>query len=190
MTTPAHPPGNGGPRNGGPRVTDPTALTDAAINKLKEQFEATLIEFGARFRAEIDYNRTLSDVKIDHQREIDALRYSMTEKLAARESELNALALAAALAAQKEAAGTQAATFSDALGSLGRIVENSLGGLGDKVEDVKDRVGRIESVATGAITQRTESRASQTDWRAWVAAGIGAVGFVILLIDRLSAPGT
>lgn len=174
-------------RNGGSRpVPDPTVLTDRAIAKLKEQVEDTLRERNTRFDEEILHARELAILRTNYERQISDIRAQAAEKLTARESELNALALAAALAAQKEAAGTQAATFGDALGALGRIVESSLRGLGDKVEDVKDRVGRIESVATGAITQRTEQRASTTDIRAWVAAGIGAVGFLILLADRLT----
>ena len=163
-------------------IPDPTELTDQAIAKLKEQVEDTLEERNTRFDRDISHAREIASIRTTYERQISDIRQQADEKLALRESELNALALAAALAAQKEAAGTSATTFAEALAALGRIVETSLKGLGDKVEDVKDRVGRIESVATGAIAQRTEVRQSNTALYATIGAIIGALAFGLTVI--------
>lgn len=184
-------------RNGGRRpVPDPTVLTDAAIAKLKEQIESRLDSelrtVGERIdgRAEIDQLRaTLATNQIEavdrfvtnetyHQREISDIRFEAAEKLAKREAELNALALTAALSAQKEAAATAGSTFGDALGSLGRIVETSLGGLGSRIDDLKERADRSESRKEGA----TENRAATSENRAGMNSNVAMIGGVVLVV--------
>lgn len=178
------------PDAGSRPVPDPTELTDKAIAKLKEQVEAaaaaelrTVNERVAGLQRADFAIRELREYQVrsldrflmaavDHEREISNIRFQAAERLVGRESELNALALSAAFAAQKEAASVQGTTFGDALGSLGRIVETSLAGLGDKVDDLKERTGRIESQKVGATESRTGLYAT---------VGVAATMFFVLL---------
>ena len=96
-------------------------------------------------------------------------------------------AVNAALQAQKEAAGEQAKSFSLSIdksekGTLEQInqqrvlLEKTNDALDSKISDLKDRINRIEATAAGR-------GAATTDGRAWVAAGIGAVLFLVALVD-------
>lgn len=218
-------------------VPDPTELTDKAIAKeaqarvdahlsLQQVIESQFAIRDERLRA-IDIATTIHRNSASHEgveaqirehvmslellvnSKLDVMDQALRDRdvLAQRESALNALALAAAFAASKEAVAaaltaqkeaaqrqdeanqkaidkSEAATAERIL-KLEQLFAAGIANVGGKVEDVKDRVGRIESVATGVINQQTTGRNNLTDVRAWIAAGIAAAGFLILLADRL-----
>lgn len=175
------------------RKTDPTLLTDRAIAK-----EAAARESATEaIRSELILRKELTETRIKaaedlgaertrHQREVSDIRFLAAEKLTSQGDDLRATALTAAFAAQKESAAKTETGTSEALDKLGVLFATTIAGLASKVEDVKDRVGRIESVATGAITQRTEGRLSSGDQRGWIAAAVGIGGFLVLLIDKFT----
>lgn len=173
------------------RKTDPTVLTDKAIAKetiaRQDAIDAIRSELSLRkelLETRIDAAEHLAQERTRHQREVSDIRFLGAEKLTAQGDDLRATALTAAFAAQKESAAKTETGTAEALDKLGVLFATTIAGLASKVEDVKDRVGRIESVATGAIAQRTEGRLGGADNRGWVAAAIGLAGFVILLLDR------
>lgn len=137
----------------------------------------------------------LAAAEIAHLREVDDIRFQAAERLAGRESELNALALAAAFAAQKEASAKEAdytriasvkseTSVADAIDKLGVLFATQTSGLGDKVDDLKDRVGRIESVKVGA----TENRNGLYAAIGVIATGLGIVGFAIGILAARPLP--
>jgi hypothetical protein len=140
----------------------------------------------ARAWAEADSRFAAAEVL--HLREVDDIRFQAAERLAARESELNALALAAAFAAQKEASAKEAeytriasikseSATAQAIDKLGELFATQTRGLGDKVDDLKDRVGRIESVKVGSVEQRGDAALSRTS----IYATIGVVVSLLLV---------
>lgn len=228
-------PVNGGSRP----VPDPTELTDRAIAKeaqarvdahesLQQVIESQFAIRDERLRA-IDIATTIHRNSASHEGVVGLIREHVTslellvnskldvmdqalrdrDVLAQRESALNALALAAAfnaskeavaaaLTAQKEAAQRQdeanqkaidksEAATAERILKLEQLFAAGIATVGGKVEDVKDRVGRIESVAVGGIAQRTEGRASNTATYALIGVIATVLGIVVTISTIVAA---
>lgn len=145
----------------------------------------------------VQYAREIAQLGMDHQREVSDIRFAAAERLATRESELNALALAAAFAAQKEASAKEAeytriasakqdSATSEAINKLGELFDTRVGGVEAKVDDVRTRMTGIENRGVGTVEQRADARANSVDLRGWIAGGIGLAGFLILLFDKVA----
>jgi hypothetical protein len=98
-------------------------------------------------------------------------------------------AVDAALQAQKEQAGKQADTFSEAtlkseqqftkqIDQQGELLRTATKGLEDKINDLKDRFNRGEGVSVGQTTTRLESQSVTRDNYGLVFAVIGAAGLI------------
>jgi chromosome segregation ATPase len=105
-----------------------------------------------------------------------------------RESRDNKVAVDAAFAAQKEAASEQnksntlaisksETATTETINKLAELVGTQIKAMGDKLDDLKERVGRMESVKAGAAERRNEGRASLSS----TTAGIGAAVAVLLV---------
>ena len=162
-------------------------IIDERINGIDTATSLRVSDLPQRVDEKVTNAREMADLRTSYERQISDIRIEAAAVLAARVEQLNALALAAALAAQKESAQTQATTFGDALAALGRIVETSLAGLGDKVDDVKDRVGRIENIKVGASESTTERRQSNSATYGLIGAVGGMIGTAIVVIGLVMA---
>lgn len=126
-----------------------------------------------------------------------AKQFTERDIRAEREARDNKVAVDAAFAAQKEAAAKQdegnqkaidksEAATAEKITKLEQLFTASNQGLADKIDDVKERVARIESVATGTIAQRAEGRNGNAAIYGLVGviisvvlAGLAIIGFII-----------
>jgi hypothetical protein len=58
-------------------------------------------------------------------------------------------------------------------------------GVDGKIDDIKERLTRIESVAVGRVETTTERRASATDARGLVGMIVGLAGIAVVVVDFL-----
>ena len=107
----------------------------------------------------------------------------------------NALALAAALAAQEKAVAAQndsntlaisksESSTKETISANAAQAQTGLSSLSDQVTDLKDRVVRMESAGVGAATTRTDQRASVGTVIAAVATLAAVVSFILLVIRK------
>ena len=172
-------------------IDEATRLRLVSVDHIPDQI-ALQVHFSREFAAaELAADRRFSAAETAHLREIDDTRFAAAEKLAARESELNALALAAAFAAQKEASAKEAeytriasvkaeSATAQAIDKLGELFATQTHGLGDKVDDLKDRTGRIESGSAG-------KREQSGDQRMWILAGFAGIAAIAAVIFGILA---
>lgn len=108
----------------------------------------------------------------------------------------NTTAVNAALQAQKEAAGEQAKSFTLSIdksekGTLEQIaqqrvlLETMKQTLDGKVEDVKERVTRVESVAVGVVTARQDATTTHTASNQNVGMIVGLIGVALAIVVAL-----
>jgi hypothetical protein len=134
--------------------------------------------------------------EVAHLRELQQERFASIElqfrerdTRAERESRDNRVAVDAAFAAQKEAAAKQdennqksidksEAATAEAIGKLGELVQTNVNGLSGKIDDLKDRVGKIESIKLGATENRTGLYAAIGMVATIILLGIAIVGFI------------
>jgi formyltetrahydrofolate synthetase len=143
--------GNGGSRP----VPDPTELTDRAIRLLERQL-TTLIDGEVK-------NLT---TRINGAVALIDERFEAAEKLRIEQKKDTKDAVDAALSAAKEAVKEQTTASERSIDKSERATGEQLKqqqetfaktaeGLADKIEDLKERVGRIESVKVGSTENRT-----------------------------------
>jgi hypothetical protein len=108
----------------------------------------------------------------------------------------NTTAVNAALQAQKEAAGEQAKSFTLSIdksekGTLEQIaqqrvlLETMKQTLDGKVEDVKERVTRVESVAVGVVTAKQDASTTHTASNQNVGMIVGLIGVALAIVVAL-----
>jgi hypothetical protein len=100
----------------------------------------------------------------------------------------NDTALVAALKAQKEEAAKQTENFKEVLGESKKGTEKQFDSLNEKIDDVKDRLNRVEAMNIGISSHRSDSQQeitlhqhSSQNQIAMLAATIGAAGVLIAL---------
>jgi cation transport regulator ChaB len=209
-----------------PPVPDPTILTTEQLLRTvgaeRDYVDgriAVLVErLDAIDRATKLLNETVNRVPTDVQREVSHLRELSDEKFVSiqtqfrerdtrqeRESRDNKVAVDAAFAAQKEAAGKQEDTFSkgidkseaatqETIGKLTELFRTTNQALSDKVDDLKQRLSDVDKalqesinrVAGTANAAVAEKRGATND-RAGLYAGLAALAVIITLGIALSA---
>ncbi len=132
---------------------------------------------------------TLSALTDERVRSI-GVQFVERDTRAEREARDNKVAVDAAFAAQKEAAakqdeGNQKAidkseiATAEKIEKLAELFRTTVEGLSDKIEDVKDRVGRIESVKAGAIENRTGLYATLGIIASLLLVGVAILGVIV-----------
>lgn len=191
---------------------DPTVLTTSQLLRVVAserdytdgQIAVVRERLNGMDRANEVLNETIHRVPTDLQKGMEEIRTLMDERseavaerfaalaiLSSRESDLNQLALAAAFAAQKEAAGEQnkantekinksELATTETINKNAQLALSTTNALGDKVDDLKDRVNRVEAARAGMQEQRTEQRAVSTSM-------IAMIGLVVLIVSTLSS---
>lgn len=150
----------------------------------------TIDSIPERVVQEVTHLELLHDEKF---RSVDQ-RFTERDIRAEREARDNKVAVDAAFAAQKEAATKQdesnqkaidksEAATAEKITKLNELFSATIEGLGGKIDDVKERVGRIESLAVGRIEQRGE----HTDSRVAVYTTIGLV--ISLIVAAVAIVG-
>ena len=179
------------------------AIIDERINGIDTATTLRVEELPHRVDEKVAHAKEIAAVRLEaqesfsvesraHLREVSDIRFAAAERLATRESELNALALAAAFAAQKEASAKEAeytriasskseSATADAISKLGQLFDTSVQALAGKVDDVRERTGRIENIKVGASESTTERRQSNAALYALIASIIGIGGFAIVV---------
>jgi hypothetical protein len=168
------------PRNGGSRpVPDPTELTDRAIAK-------SLASVTQLIDGEVKNLVT----RIDGAVALTNERFEAAEKLRIEQKKDTKDAVDAALSAAKEAVKEQTTASERSIDKSERATGEQLKqqqetfaktaeGLADKIEDLKERVGRIESMKVGATESRTGLYATAAAVGGMILLGLAIVGFVI-----------
>jgi hypothetical protein len=133
------------PTNSRP-VPDPTTLTTNAVNQAVEQSRRELAAAVEILNSKITCLQEVSDERFKalEQRFHDRDARAQEQDLANKE------AIAAALSAQKELAAQQDNTNQNAIDKNEKLTEKGFEGLKTQTDDLKDRVGRIESMREGS----------------------------------------
>jgi len=174
-------------------VPDPTELTTEALHReigaLKELMVAELAGVekitGERFASVNKQLQLVETQRVEQKKDTkDAVDAALTaQKEAVREqTTASERAIAKSEASTKEQLNQLTATFTTAIG-----------GVTDTLNDLKDRVGRVEAVKVGAQEQRVEQRAQITTAQALayiVVAIIAALGLYVGFHNGASATKT
>lgn len=167
-----------------------TKLRLVGIDHIPGQIDVAVGHAKELLGVQVVADRRFEGAAIAHLREVDDIRFQAAERLAARESELNALALAAAFAAQKEASAKEAeytriasikseSATAQAIDKLGELFATQTRGLAEKFDDLRDRVGRIESTKVGATENRTSTYATIAVMASIAIALVTVIGFLL-----------
>jgi cation transport regulator ChaB len=169
---------------------------DGQLDVLRERLRG--IDIATRLLNET-VNRVPTDVQreVSHLRELDEEKFSSVQKQFAerdtrseRESKDNKVAVDAAFAAQKEAAAKQDESnlkaidksekaTTETIKTLQDLFQTSVRALSDKIDDLKERVGKIESTRQGAGEARTERRSEAG--QIWLAVGVAVAAISVLV---------
>ena len=171
-------------------IDDATRLRLTGIDQIPVQINQAVRHDRELSETQLAADRRFSAAEVAHLREVDDIRFQAAERLAARESELNALALAAAFAAQKEASAKEAeytriasikseSATAQAIDKLGELFATQTRGLAEKFDDLRDRVGRIESTKVGATENRTSTYATIAVMASIAIALVAVIGFLL-----------
>jgi cobalamin biosynthesis Mg chelatase CobN len=169
-----------------PPSIDPTALTTEALQREISGLSDTMHREIAALR-ELVEAKIIGQSRICEERfgKIDK-RFHLIEQQRLEQKQDTKAEVASALFAQKEAATEQnrsntlaisksEAATADTISKLADQFRTTTDAIGSKIDDLKERVGKIESVKQGAVEQRTEGRAI-------TGSTVGIVGVVITVI--------
>jgi uncharacterized protein YicC (UPF0701 family) len=162
--------------DGGSRpVPDPTVLTTAALQR----------EIGG-VRESIGALKELTESDLEGLEAVVAERFNtvstqfgLIERQRVEQKLDTGNALAAALAAAKEAVTKTEAATKEQIAQLKATIDTALGGLTTLVDDLRERVGRIEAIKQGGQEQKVESRTSTASLLTLASVIIGALGLII-----------
>jgi hypothetical protein len=194
-----------------------SALVDKAIAALEKVFDTRMVGIDreiAELRAGLAARPVEIEMAVRHLQELHDEKFKTVEEKFAgvqiqfkeRDERTTAsktasdTAVAAALQAQKEAAGESAKSFTLSIDKSERAtleqitqqrsqIQSSTTNLDGKIDDLKERVTRIEGAAVGIVsakTETTQAHTSNTQNIAMIVGIIGAVGVVIALIERFA----
>ena len=169
-------------------------LVEQRLNDLDKARDDSAAVISAALRSEREYILGQIDGALAETRRVGDVSQ---EKFAAVDGLFasNALALAAALAAQEKAVTAQndsntraiaksESSTKEAISANAATAQTGLSSLANQVSDVKDRIVRIESTGVGVAGQRTEQRASISTIIAAVATLAAVISFVFLVIKK------
>ena len=188
-------------------VASLTSYIDGRFDLLTERMNGVDKATDLRLQT-IDHLPGLIDEKVGHlhglvSQQTDSIQVQFAErdKRSEREAQLSndaafsasKEAVAAALTAQKEAAALQneanakaidksELATSETINKLTQLGATTNGALNDKIDDLKERIGRVESIKVGMVEQRTEGRQSNAAVFATIAAITGFILFAIAII--------
>jgi len=173
-----------------PGMPDPT---DRVTKQLLQEIGALRREVGIQIKnlEEVSDSRFDSQEKINIEK-FDSVKtqFKMVEQQRIEQKEDTKAAVDAALAAQKEAAREQTisseksinkseASTKEQLGQLATNFATELKGVVDKLNDISDRIGRIEAVKQGGMEARqVQDRSSDKTWQ--IVAAMGGLILVVL----------
>jgi phage shock protein A len=172
-----------------PESPDPTSLTTQAlwreVQHLKELFETRIS--GMEKAIEVAHD-DLVRVPTETQKQVGNLRDLHDEKFAGVQKQFEdrdkrtdlALQAAKELVVQQnisaaQSAAKQEASFSKQIDAQGVLLQTTAGALDDKVDDIKDRLTRIEGKGEGV----------SASW-GWLVGAVGLLGGLITIFFALS----
>lgn len=193
------------------RQSDPSTLTTQLVWRevlhLKELFESRISAVEKSIEVA---HEDLVRVPTEVQRAVGTLEALDNEKFVSIEKQFKErdvrveqtardtkTAVDAALAAQEKAVGKQNESFSLAtaksetaitkqIDQLGVLLGNATKGLEDKINDVKDRLTRLEGSDYGAESSKLSQRSSTNSIIALIALFIAVAGIIIGAVVKLS----
>jgi len=178
--------------------------TDKAVSALRELLGARIdgMDVATRLLAESvekfpsDIDRSAINIREFLMAQLHQVEAVAAEKFAgiAGTFASNALALTAALAAQKEAAAESVksstlaidranAATKETIAANAAQTTNSLGSQAATIADLKDRVVRLESGGVATATERTEQRAERTAQRLDIGQVIAVVSVIVAILS-------
>ncbi len=174
-------------------------ILETRIKGIEAQLD--LIQIDIRNRP-IDIERSISHLEALHDQKFATVaeQFAGVQKqfgerdARAREAALaNTTAVNAALQAQKEAAGESAKSFSLSIDKSERAtleqitqqrsqIQSSTTNLDGKIDDLKERVTRIEGAAVGIVAAKTETVQTHTISTQNLGLMIGVAGFLVAIV--------
>jgi hypothetical protein len=190
---------------------DPTLLTNQAIAQVTAQFQAEITHLRELIEARLDAaDKAFADhhqveirvrdeieEKVRHLRELTATQLQERDQRMVDASKAGADALAAALTSARELvqlqnqANTREAekterSLSAQLEQLSLRVNVAVQSNADRIGELKERIDRGEGISNGTAIQRTEVRASRTEF-SQIAAVVVAVISVMIAVASVIA---
>ena len=146
-------------------VNGQMAVRDERLRGIDEATKlrlSTLVDYSPEIDTKVTHLEQLHDEKFDSVQ----TQFRERDTRAEREARDNTKAVDAAFAAQKDQAAREGESNQKAIDKsekataekidkLGELFTTTIRGLDDKIDDLKERVGRIESVKVGATENRT-----------------------------------
>jgi hypothetical protein len=180
-------------------VPDPTVLTTQAllreITGVRELFESQLAHRHELYQSEI---ASLNRINVEKFAKVEQ-QFELVERQRVEQKQDTKQAVDAALTAQKEAVKEQTTASglaiaksetgtSKQLEQLAANFQTAFSGQTVSIDDVKERITRLESAKTTEATVRTDSRAGIGLWVAGLSAFVFFLGFVVTLIALIYKP--
>jgi len=160
-------------------VPDPTVLTTSQLLREIQGVERSLSALKELTESDLE---GLEAVVAEKFNSVDT-QFSLIERQRVEQKTDTGNALAAALAAAKEAVTKNEEATKEQLAQLKNTFDTAIAGVQALLNDLRDRVGRIENVKQGGQEQRTEDRAGINS----TTAIIGALVAVVILALALYA---